>query len=255
MGTSNMITVQLTNEEKYYTVAQIINQASEIFEFKFMSDDENFRKAIKKQIRRKLEGKEIDDGRKRNRRYKRKDVYQLLSNDLYGYFLKISQTKNKQDYEHYKNGNKQARAGERLQSLEEVASSRNELNELLENLKYKNIQDLQLDILREISDGIWSETEIKQLKDELVTKVKQRILFEFLYENLFDFFVDFNEEQYRNDLDEKIKIGDDLLLTNPEKLVVRKLADISGYYRFVHSKDTIRKLLHELVIIATQNSL
>lgn len=254
MDTSNMITVQLTNKEEYYTVTEIMNQAAEIFKFKFMTDDEDFRNAIKKQIRRKLEGKEVDSGSKRNRRYKRKDVYQLLSNDLYGYFLKISQTKNKQDYEHYKKDNKQERAGERLQASEEAASSRKKLNKLLNDLKYKNIQDLQLEILREIGDGIWSEKEIEQLKDELVTKVKKRILFEFLYENFFDFFVDFNEEQYRNDLDEKIKIGDDLLLTNPEKLVIRKLADISGYYRFVHSKDAIRKLLHELVIIATQNS-
>jgi len=248
--------VKLTDKSKYYTIPQIIEQAKVIFDFDFSAQTDNGRlyEAIDKQIRRKLKGKPTYGDGMRNRKYARKDVYRLLSKDLYSYFSKISMKKNKRDVEKFDKV-RQSIADERQQAQAKVADSSRTRKRITSeyNSSYASFQDEELQALIRHRDGTLNNDDVKLHEDFDTDKMKRKIFFEFLYECFFDYFIDFNEDQYREDWRNKPE-ADSPVLDDAEALAAARLADSHNYYRLKLSLDEIRNLLQQLGIKINPNA-
>lgn len=220
--------IELTNDAKYYTVPQIIDQAESIFEIhlsKSTSDEEKkkeYRK-VKQTIYRALQGKPSyqPEGSQRKHMYPRHVVYNLLNSDCREYFIKIKREQAEKEFEKWS----------AKQGRENAAKAKEKLAKAMEQeekAKYtrqagKEFREGAKDFLDNQSRD---ETEGEPHILQKIKDVKEKIFFEYLFESLIDFDVD----EYIKDCQNAPAMPEDIHASDMEAISARRLTDLHNYY-------------------------
>lgn len=245
MENNKQIEVKLKRGVKYFTVSQIIKEASRIFCF-----DEPTNKAsplyiaLKREIGRKLKGVKSHGETPRNKKYSRDDVQHLLQVDLYNYFIKKSEKLNR-DKERFLE-KIECPTDEPQKNMKLVADSKSARETVVERYRqeYKRELDAQLAHFIGERDGTQTEEDKELLTKIKIEKKRREIFFEFLYQYFFDSLIEFDETRFREDLKYEL-IDDDLPGKNDVDTAeaTYRLRDNRNYYELKKSSEEIKNFL------------
>lgn len=248
-ATDGTVKVKLTSTAQSFTIAQIIEQAQQIFDFHISPAlDKNFYKAIRKRVERALEGKSSTLGSgERNREYSRKDVYHLLKSDLYLYFLQKSKEKNEIDSAR-KEGRLESQAEKHRQAQITAQENYKIANETIQRYYATYAEELEKDqsFMDRLDYGQLTEKDREVFRKNDILKKKKEIFFEFLFDNFFDLFFDFDEEAFVEDEENKLD------WTDPKPsggsiLAANRSNKNQNYYKLKIPPDRLKKLIETII--------
>lgn len=239
MENNKQIEVKLKRGVKYFTISQIIKEASRIFCF-----DEPTNKAsslyiaLKREIGRKLKGVKSYGETPRNRKYSRNDVQHLLQVDLYNYFIKKSSKLNENKRKFLEKIERPTDEPQKnLKLISDSEQSRKTAEQRYNELIKQWMEEEMDEHIRERAEGR-TELDIK-----IETEKKRReIFFELLYQTLFDFMIEFDEARFHEDLKHKL-FGYDFPDDAIKVEATLRLRDNRNYYELKKSPEEIRNLL------------
>ncbi|MCF2642391.1 hypothetical protein I6E50_08220 [Roseburia hominis] len=234
--------IELTNKAKYYTINEIIEQAKDIFAFNYdkCSDDgKRIHKKIRKRLETELKKYRPHDTSPRHTTYARKDVYRLLNEDLFSYFINLSTKINESDIsmaDALSNEEKRKKAQRNLDAVKRRKEAKDMLLAAISDYQ----QVFEMSLPRDNNDENYLDDCYMQIQQSIPEK-KHEIFFEYLFESLIDFDVDSYLEDAYNSPDFLTKNIED-----SEALAYQRLKDNHNYYKpKVNLTDVLKSLLKE----------
>ena len=221
---------RLPDQPEGFTINEIVVYASKMYQIKYDAFDKKGKNtfgSIRKKVERTIKDKKYkpisDPSVKKNRKYSREDVYKLLKYDLKPY----SQGKVWRLWEQKNDPDENIELREKKKQLDALKKKEEERLEKEREAFIENEFEAHLSIQEEDLDPNFQPTESTELQIE---EFRHKIFREYIFREVFNALIEFDEDEYRYDLN-FINGWEDV--PNPPDDVTNvkiKLSDDKNYY-------------------------